>query len=169
MMKKIGVLIFICIVFSQQVFALGLTMSERQINSILSLRFPIVENYMEYRLEASEPYLSLYASTQSVAISARINVINNGNQLVADATFKGQIFFDKVTNALKVSNPLITKFEVLDNTFPKSETSINSIKNTIGQHLPISVLIDFDHISNDLFQFSPSSLLIVEGGLRVEF
>ena len=68
-----------------------------------------------------------------------------------------------------MSNPLITQFEVIDNTFPKSEKSINTIKNTIGQHLPISVLIDFDHISNDLFQFTPSSLSIVEDGLRVEF
>ena len=168
-MKKIAVLIFVCIVFSQRVFALGLTMSERQINSILSLRFPMVENYMEYRLEASAPYLALYSSSQSVAISARINVTNNGNKLVADATFKGQIFFDKASNALKVSNPLITKFDVIDNTFPKSEASINSIKNTIGQHLPISVLIDFDRISNDLFKFTPSSLVIVEEGLRVEF
>lgn len=168
-MKKIGVLIFIFIVFSQQVFALGLTMSERQINSILSIRFPVVETYMEYRLEASNPYLALYAASQSVAITARINVIKNGHQLTADTTFKGQIFFDKASNALKVSNPLITKFDVIDNTFPKSETSINSIKNTIGQHLPISVLIDFDRISNDLFKFSPSSLVIVEEGLRVEF
>ena len=168
-MKKIGVLIFIFIVFSQQVFALGLTMSERQINSILSIRFPVVETYMEYRLEASNPYLALYAASQSVAITARIKVIKNGHQLTADTTFKGQIFFDKASNALKVSNPLITKFDVIDNTFPKSETSINSIKNTIGQHLPISVLIDFDRISNDLFKFSPSSLVIVEEGLRVEF
>lgn len=169
MIRKIFVLIFAGIVFSQQALALGLTMSERQLNSILSLRFPIVETYMEYRLEASKPYLALYAATQSVAITARINVINNGYQLTADATFKGQIIFDKATNALKVSNPLITQFEVIDNTFPKSEKSINTIKNTIGQHLPISVLIDFDHISNDLFQFTPSSLSIVEEGLRVEF
>ena len=72
MTRKIFVLIFASIVFSQQAFALGLTMSERQLNSILSLRFPIVETYMEYRLEASKPYLALYAATQSVAITARI-------------------------------------------------------------------------------------------------
>ena len=169
MIKRISVFFFICVVFSQQVLALGLTMSERQINSILNLRFPIAQTYMDYSLEASNPYLALYAATQSVAITARINVTNNGNQLVADATFKGQIIFDKVTNTLKVSNPSITKFDVIDNTFPKSETSINSIKNTVGQHLPISVLIDFNQISNELFQFSPNSLTIVEDGLRVEF
>ncbi|MBA6390020.1 hypothetical protein H4J38_04400 [Colwellia sp. BRX10-3] len=169
MIKKICVLVLTYVLFSQQVLAIGLTMSERQLNSILNLRFPITQTYMEYNLEASDPYLALYAATQSVAITARINVINNGSRLIADATFKGQIIFDKATNALKVSNPLITKFEVIDNTFPKSEASINSIKNTVGQHLPISVLIDFNHISNELFQFSPSSLRIVEEGLRVEF
>ncbi|ARD44215.1 hypothetical protein [Colwellia sp. PAMC 21821] len=169
MIKKISVLVFICVVFSQQVLALGLTMSERQLNSILDLRFPITQTYMEYYLEATEPYLALYATTQSVAITAKINVINNGNRLIANTTFKGQIFFDKASNSLKVSNPLITKFEIIENTFPKSEASINAIKNTIGQHLPISVLIDFDHISNELFQFSPSSLRIVAEGLRVEF
>jgi len=169
MIKKICAFVFLYVVFSQQAFALGLTMSAQQLNSILKLRFPITQTYMEYNLKASEPYLTLYAATQSVAITARINVINNGSQLIADATFKGQIIFDKATNSLMVSKPLITQFEVIDNTFPKFEASIDSIKNTIGQHLPISVLIDFDHISNELFQFSPTSLSIVEDGLRVEF
>tara|TARA_R110000744_G_scaffold74326_1_gene148476 strand:- start:75 stop:584 length:510 start_codon:yes stop_codon:yes gene_type:complete len=169
MIRKIFGFIFISVLFSQQVLALGLTISERQLNSILNLRFPLTQTYMEYTLMASQPDLVLYSDTQSVAITARINVINTNHQLIADTTFKGQIIFDKATNSLKISNPLITKFAVITNNFPQSEASIQAIKKTVGQHLPIAVLVDFNQISSELFKFSPANLTIVEGGLRVEY
>lgn len=169
MIRSITLVAFICITFSHQVLALGITISERQLNGLINLRFPISHRYLDYQLEASQPSLALFSQTQSVSITARINVINSGNRLTADATFKGELHFDKTSNALKVSNPLITQFTVIENTFPKSETSISSIKSTVGQHLPIAVLIDFSQISNELFQFTPRHLSIVESGLRVEY
>tara|TARA_R110000787_G_scaffold210646_1_gene320424 strand:+ start:27 stop:536 length:510 start_codon:yes stop_codon:yes gene_type:complete len=169
MSRKIFSFIVISVLFSQQVLALGLTISERQLNSLLNLRFPLTQTYMEYTLAATEPSLALYSESQSVAITARIKVSNSGKRLIADATFKGQIIFDKATNSLKISKPLMTQFEVVDNSFPKSEASIEAIKKTVGQHLPIAILIDFNQINNELFQFSPANLTIVEAGLRVEY
>ncbi|MGB2739594.1 MAG: hypothetical protein WBC60_03440 [Cognaticolwellia sp.] len=150
-------------------FALGLTISTNQLNSMMNIQFPISQRYMEYTLEASKPNLTLYDKTQSVAISVRINVTNKHYRLIADATFKGQIVFDKTTKSLKVSNPLMTNFDLIDNSFPESQTSINDIESIVGQHLPISVLIDFNQIRSELFQFMPSNLTIVSGGLRVEY
>lgn len=149
--------------------ALGLTISTHQLNSMMNIQFPISQRYMEYTLEASKPNLTLYDKTQSVAISVRIHVTNKHYRLIADATFKGQILFDKKTKSLKVSNPLMTNFKLIDNSFPESQTSINDIERIVGQHLPISVLIDFNQIRSELFQFMPSNLTIVSGGLRVEY
>ena len=169
MFKNILLFIVLNCCVTQQVFAIGMTIPEKQLNAIVNLRFPLSHTYLDYTLKASQPSISLFSDTQSVAISALIEVKNKKNKLLANTTFKGQVTFDKASKALKVTNPLITQFSVIENSFSQTETPVNSIENIVGQHLPISVLIDFNKIDSELFLFVPSKLTIVQGGLKVEY
>lgn len=169
MIKKILLCLFLCSCLSQTANAIGMTIPENQLNAIVNLRFPISHTYLDYALIASQPSITLFSETQSVAINAVIEVNNKSNKLIANTTFKGQVTFDKSTNALKVSNPLLTKFTAIENTFPQSEASVNAIETIVGKYLPISVLIDFNKINSELFHFTPSKLTIVDGGLKIEY
>lgn len=160
------------LLFSVQASAIGVTISKHHLNTLLAMSFPVKQQYMQYNIIASQPKTSLYPKTQTVSISALIDVNDKKNKqksLQANITFQGQLSFDKKSGTLKIMNPAMKEFAVIKNTYNSNDTSLDSIKQMVGQHLPLTVLLDIKQLGSTFLPFMPSSMTIVEGGLRIDY
>ena len=147
--------------------AFEITLAEQQINGMLALSFPVKQSYQGFDLTFSDPKVSLKSSTNSIALKSVILAEQNGQKLRAIASAQGQVYYNRQQQVIEIIKPSLVEFTVLDNSIEQSEIAIDSLKQVIGQQLPMIFLLDVKQI-NQLFPgLQPKDIVIRDNGLVI--
>jgi hypothetical protein len=147
--------------------AFEITLAEQQINSMLAVSFPVKQSYQGFDLTFSDPKVRLISSSNSIAIKTVILAEQNGQKLRAIASAIGQVHYNKQQQVIEIIKPSLSEFSILDNSIDQSQAVIDSLKQVIGQQLPMIFLLDVKQI-NQLFPgMQPKDIIINENGLVI--
>lgn len=160
---------FICLLagagFNTKAFEI--TLAEPQINNMLALSFPIKQSYQGFELTFSDPKVSLVSSSNSIVIKAVILAEQDGQKLRAIASAIGQIHYDRQQQVIQIIKPSLREFTLLDNSIGQSQAVIDSLKQAIGQQLPMIFLLDVKQINQIFPGLQPKDIKISENGLVI--
>lgn len=162
-------IIFICLLTAAafNAKALEITLAEQQINSMLALSFPVKQSYQGFDITFSDPKVSLISSSNSIALKTVILAEQNGQKLRAIASAQGQVHYNRQQQVIEIIKPSLKEFTVLDNSIAQSDMAIDSLKQVIGQQLPMIFLLDVSQI-NQLFPgLQPRDIMIRDNGLVI--
>lgn len=162
-------LAFFCILLfnSSRVLAFDITLSDQQINTMLQVGFPLKQTYQGFDISVNDPKVTLLAANNSVIVKTLIIAQQNGQKLRAIARAQGQVHYNKTQGVIEIIKPSLLEFSVLDNSLEQSSQAIDTIKQAVGQQLPMIFLLDVKEI-NQLFPgLQPRNIQINDAGLVI--
>ncbi|MDN4504335.1 hypothetical protein QX776_18140 [Alteromonadaceae bacterium BrNp21-10] len=169
-MKKLwSVIAFVGLLISYSSHALVITLSEKQVNDLVMLRFPITESYMDSKVTLSQPVIDLNAQGQLIQVRVNVKTQYQGKMLLASCTIEGEIDFDRDNKELHIKKPKLIDLQLIENTLLASNEAFEHVKGLIGQSLPVVVLIDFNQLSTDFLPLLPQDIDIAPSGLQLHF
>ncbi|MDP5029869.1 MAG: hypothetical protein NWQ54_03585 [Paraglaciecola sp.] len=147
--------------------AFEITLAEQQINSMLAMSFPVKQSYQGFDVTFTDPKVTLISSTNNIALKTVIVAEQNGQKLRAIASAQGQVYFNKQQQVIEIIKPSLREFTVLDNSIAQSAAVLDSLKQAIGQQLPMIFLLDIKQI-NQLFPgLQPQNIVIRDNALVI--
>jgi hypothetical protein len=147
--------------------AFVLTVSEKQLNDMLKLTFPIVQEYQGVSATFSDPVVKLDPLDQKVIISTSISALQDGKTLTATGTIEGVFDYDSLDQQLRFKKPVLKDFYVIENQIVGTEHAIRTIKQTIGRNLPVIILVDFKQLDFGFGSIVPREIDITTRGLAI--
>jgi hypothetical protein len=157
----------LCLFISFASYGFIFTVSEKQLNSILNLSFPIEQTYQQVTVRFFDPVVKLDALDKKVTISASIHATQNAQTLLAMGTIEGTLEFDSFNQTLEFEKPTLKDFKVLENNMAQADEAIRHIKQTIGRNLPVIILVDFNELNIGLGDITPKDIDITPKGLMI--
>ena len=155
------------LLMSSQSFAFVFTVTEKQLNAMLIVGFPITQSYQGIDVTFSNPRVKLNAADKKVIISTTILAIQSGKQLHANGTIEGVVAYKPLTQELQFEKPTLIDFNVIDNQLENSSEAIEIVKQNIGKNLPIILLVDFKQFDLGFGDIVPKRIDITTRGLAI--
>lgn len=149
--------------------AMRLTLSEDQLNAMLSVSFPIKRSYKGINVEFRNAAIKLDHLDKTIEIETVIFAENGEGQLLAKGTVKGKIEYDESEKELHIEKPELDDFSVIENSMPEANEPIRVIRQTIGRNLPLIVVIDFTQLNIEYLGLVPKEINVVPRGVEVVF
>lgn len=143
------------------------TLTEKQLNTMLVVGFPITQKYQGINVTFSSPYVELDSVGKKVMITTTIFAIQAGQSLRAKGTVEGVVAYDRKTQELQFEKPKLVDFNVIDNQLQNSEEAIEMVKQNIGKNLPIILLVDFKQFDMGFGDIVPKDIDITPRGLAI--
>ncbi|WJG09084.1 hypothetical protein [Aliiglaciecola sp. LCG003] len=148
-------------------FAFVFTISEKQLNTMLNLTFPIVREYQGVQATFSDPMVKLDALDDKVSISSTITAIQNGKVLRAIGTIEGEFGYHPITQQLRFEKPELQSLKIIENQFDGTDEVVRTLKQSIGRNLPIIILVDFNQFNFGFGDIAPKEIDITPLGLSI--
>ncbi|GAC16734.1 hypothetical protein [Aliiglaciecola lipolytica] len=170
MKTKWGVILGLWLVLvSFKSFGFVFTISEKQLNAVLLLSFPIVREYQGVEATFYDPIIKLDALDKKVDITTSIRGLQDGKLFIARGTIEGQFDYDPLNQHLRIEKPILKHFKMLENHIEDSEHAVRTIKQTIGRNLPEIMLVDFNKLKMGFGDIAPKDVDITPLGLEITF
>ncbi|GAA0854378.1 hypothetical protein [Aliiglaciecola litoralis] len=168
-MKKSLYMLFVavCLLTTFHASAFVLTVSEKQLNNMLKLTFPIVREYQGIYATFADPMVQLDALDQKVLITTTITAVQDGKTLKARGTIEGVFDYDPLDQQLRFEKPSLKDFTILENNIEGAEHAVRTLKQTIGRNLPVILLVDFKQLDFGLGSVVPREIDITPLGLAI--
>lgn len=163
--SSILVFVLCCVSFSSQAFVF--TVSEKQLNQVLAIGFPISRSYQNVDVTFSDPKVNLDALDKKVLISTVIVAKQNGQTLHATGTIEGKLDYHAMSQQLRFEKPTLKEFKVISNDIAAADEAIRTVRQTIGRNLPIIILVDFGDLDIGLGDIAPREIDITPRGLSI--
>ncbi|WP_342805365.1 hypothetical protein [Alteromonas sp. M12] len=145
------------------------TISEKQLNAVLLLSFPIVREYQGVVATFYDPSVKLDALDKTVDITTTIKGLQDGKLFIARGTIEGQFDYDPLNRHLRIEKPILKDFKMIENQLEDSEHAVRTIKQTIGRNLPEIMLVDFNQLKMGFGEIAPKDVDITPQGLAISF
>ena len=152
---------------STKCFAFVVTITEKQLNSMLIVGFPYKQNYQGIDVTFSSPYIKLDSVGKKVFITTTILAMQAGKSLHAQGTVEGVVDYKPSTQELQFEKPKLVNFNVIDNQLENSQEALEVVKQNVGKNLPIILLIDFKQFDLGFGKIIPRDIEITSGGLAI--
>ncbi|MBK8970428.1 MAG: hypothetical protein IPM37_03235 [Hahellaceae bacterium] len=81
----------------------------------------------------------------------------------------GQLHYDGETKQLQLVKPTLLDFRVSGRKCDAVCSSVDQLKTRLGYHLPIIILLDAQRLGPGAQYFTPSSISVVQNGVRSTF
>lgn len=161
--KSLSLILILCMPIGMA-RALELALSEQQLNNLLQLSFPMQQHYQGYQLTFSEPNVQL-GSGQQVTVKSYVLAQQQGQKLHASIAIAGQVHYNASDKVVEIIKPALTEFRILDNSISQSDQVIQTIKQAVGQQLPLIFLLDMQQINRLLPGIQPRAIEVRDGKL----
>lgn len=148
-------------------FAFVFTVTEKQLNGMLVVGFPITQNYQGINVTFSSPNVKLDAVGKKVMIKTTILAIQSDQRLHAEGTVEGVVAYNSKTQELQFEKPTLVDFNVIDNQLQNSEEALEMVKQNIGKNLPVILLVDFKQFDLGFGDIVPKDIDITAQGLAI--
>ncbi|WP_369600183.1 hypothetical protein AAIA72_10030 [Hahella sp. SMD15-11] len=152
-----------------QASALGMTITREEMLAAMRPFFPYPVTLGGWKLALKDPDLGFSAKDQMVALKVRMDVNSGGESMVVAGRLKGQVAFDAQTQQLQLVKPRVESLDVVSGHITGSEETLNTLRRSFGQDLPVIVLFDVRQFSGGLAFFKPRQIRVVDNGVAVEF
>lgn len=164
---KLGLLV--TLVFSAQVSALNMRLSQSDVNQMVKMAFPQTHQYQGIDMVFSDPSLGLGTANQ-VNVTLTIRGRQQQQFATVRASLTGQLNYDKAGRSLQIIRPELTDFEVIEKQLTQGSELLDSIKSLQHQPAPFILLLDFNKIQLPLLGNQvPSDIAIEDHHLVVRF
>lgn len=154
---------------SWQVSALGLTITQSQMQAAMTPFFPYPVQLGSWHVVVDDPRLNFFQQDQSIALDVRLDIKEGARQVKVDGRLKGQLKFDARSQQLQLVQPELTKADIRDGDMPEAESALERIKAMFGKKIPVIVLFDIKQMGLNIPFFSPSAIRVVDNGVAVDF
>lgn len=155
------------LLMSAKSFAFVFTVTEKQLNTMLVVGFPITQSYQGINVTFSSPYVKLDSVGKKVLITTTILANQAGKVLHAEGTVEGVVEYNPKTQELQFEKPKLLNFNVIDNQLENSDEAIEMVKQNIGKNLPIILLVDFKQFDMGFGDIVPKDIDITTRGLAI--
>ncbi|WP_340678571.1 hypothetical protein [Paraglaciecola sp.] len=149
--------------------AFEVTLSEQQATDMLQVRFPVRQSYQGFDITFSDPKVTIEGAINSIKIKSIILAQQNGQKLRAIASVQGQINYNQKEQVIEIIKPSLVEFTILDNSINQSEQVITSLKQAIGQQLPMIFLLDVKQIGQLLPSLQPKNIVLRGSNIVINF
>lgn len=152
-----------------QANAFTLTLSETQLNSMVSAVFPQTRIYEDTIFTFSNPRIELGRSNDEISVNVTVLAERGTLQLRANATLSGQLFYDAESSQVQIKEPVLEKLYWEDNPNLVPESLLSSVKRMEGKRFPLILLLDFDQLDLSAWGIrQPKRVEITPNGLLIE-
>ncbi|MDO6692302.1 hypothetical protein Q4574_03345 [Aliiglaciecola sp. 3_MG-2023] len=166
LMMILGVM---AVIASLKSHAFVFTVSEKQLNAVLLLSFPIIREYQGIETTFYDPKVKLDALDKTVDITTSIRALQDGKLVIARGTIEGKFDYDPLNRLLRIEKPILKDFILLENQLEDSKHAVRTIKQTIGRNLPEIMLVDFNQLKMGIGDIAPKDVDITPQGLAISF
>jgi hypothetical protein len=149
--------------------AFEVTLSEQQVTDMLQVKFPVRQSYQGFDITFSDPKVNIEGAINNIKIKSVIVAQQNGQKLRAIASAQGQINYNQKEQVIEIIKPSLVEFTILDNSIDQSEQAINSLKQAIGQQLPMIFLLDVKQVSQLLPGLQPKNIALRGSNIIIYF
>lgn len=172
MLSKLGIqtlALFYCVLCTAPVSAFSLSIGETELNRFVQAAFPYKRSYNGADVYFSNPIVELDGLNNELIIKTEITAIQNNQLLKANGEISGELLYDPVDYNLHLKKPKISEFKVTENTMDNAAPLIRGIRDSVGQALPLIVLIDLEQFDLGFGKIQPQSIEIKQRRLVVTF
>ncbi len=154
---------------THQAHAFMLTLSESQLNSMVSAVFPQTRNYEGTLFTFSNPSVELDPLEDEISVNVTVLAVRDGLQLRANATLSGELFYHAQLGQLQIKEPTLDELHWEDNPNLVPESLLNSLKRMEGKRFPVILLLDFEQLDLSAWGIrQPKRVEITPNGLLIE-
>ncbi|KXI30329.1 hypothetical protein [Paraglaciecola hydrolytica] len=169
-MKTFLVLLFCLLnVVMPKASAFEVTLTEQQVSDMLQIRFPVRQSYQGFDITFSDPKVNIEGAINNIKVKSVILAQQNGQKLRAIASVQGQINYNQKEQVIEIIKPSLVEFTILDNSIAQSEQTINTLKQAIGQQLPMIFLLDMKQIGQLLPGLQPKNIALRGSNIVINF
>lgn len=163
------ILFALLIVQSTAIQAIDFTLTERQINQIVSAQFPHQQVYQGLSLQFEKPTVSLIAKNQVVHAAFYLMITDGENILKAKLLTKSSVQYNKRKIAFDLIEPKITNFKVIENSLFNTTESLRKIKQDIAKQIPNSIGFDERVFNFGLLSAAPNRVKILDAAMLLQY
>lgn len=152
-----------------QAHAFMLTLSESQLNAMVSAVFPQTRVYEDTLFTFSNPAVDLDALEDEISVNVTVLAERDGLQLKATATLSGELFYHAQLGQLQIKEPTLDELEWAEHGNLVPESLLNSLKRMEGKRFPVILLLDFEQLDLSAWGIrQPKRVEITPNGLLIE-
>lgn len=167
-MKSLKVFFSILLLcLTQSVHAIELSFSQQQILALIHPLFPYPVEFGDWKVSVNKPAIHFLPQRQQINLDVIMDVSAQGQQMQVEGTLKGKVLFDPKAQQLQFTQLRVDHLQTLSGNITGTEKQLASLRQNLGQELPLIVLLDFNRLG--LGQLSPSQILIINNGITVSF
>ena len=145
--------------------ALDMVINREQMLFAMQPFFPYPLAVGGWQVSLTNPDLAFSAKEQKITLNLLMDVTSGQEKMQLAGQINGQVAFDASTQKLQLINPKMESLKVLSGHISNSQESLDAIKRTFGQELPIIVLLDLKQLG--MAMFKPSRITIVNNGVAI--
>lgn len=156
------------VLFSIAAQAVSVVVTGPQMQLMVSSAFPLKQTIGSWEVTFTDPEPAFYAATQKMAVEVSIH-IREGNKVVdARGKIQGVVEYHAQSQQIHLIKPTLESFHVISGDAALKKNLESSIGKTIGQSLPVIVLVDIKQLGLSSW-ITPSSVSVVNEGVSVSF
>ncbi len=145
--------------------AVEIVVSREQMLFAMQPFFPYPLVVGGWQISLTEPNLVLSSNDQMITLEVLMDVTSGVEKMQLAGSINGQAAFDASTQKLQLINPKMESLKVLSGHISNAQASLDTLRRSVGQELPIIVLLDLKQLG--LSMFKPSRIHIVDNGIAI--
>ncbi|KMT64522.1 DUF1439 domain-containing protein [Catenovulum maritimum] len=152
---------------SNPVHSFVIELNEIQINSLMSVYFPLAFNYEQAEIQLTNANVTVKGENKRLQVTAHFKIQQSADFMIGTVTVDGQVAYDKALHKLQIIEPKLINADITESSFKRNDIN-DWLQKAFHHSLPIIVLLDFKQLNFRGLALQPVRVEVLTKSVLIE-